>query len=175
MIRWRGNEGFTLVEMIVTVAVLSVLTFCALPLVKTAVKRDKEIEFRSDLRLIREAIDAYKALAAAKRIDVSEDSEGYPPDLATLVKGVMARAESSPSSTGTAGATATAARNLSAPTKLVRFLRRIPKDPMTNSTDWALRSYQDDLDSDTWGGENVYDVHTRSQAIALDGTRYKDW
>jgi general secretion pathway protein G len=110
---------------------------------------------------MREAIDAYKKLADEKRIEVGEDTEGYPPTLEILVKGVQVQDKDSK---GKAGAK-----------KVVKFLRRIPKDPMTNSTDWGLRSYQDDFDSDVWGEENVYDVYTRSPAVALDGTKYKDW
>jgi general secretion pathway protein G len=156
----RAN-GFTLVEMIITLSLLAVLALSALPLGKMAVKRENEVELQRALRLVREAIDAYKKLADEKKFEVGEDTEGYPPTLEALVKGVEVQDKS---------ATDKAARK-----RIVKFLRRIPKDPMTNSFDWGLRSYQDDPDSDVWGEENVYDVYTKSQALALDGTRYKDW
>ena len=154
-------HGFTLVEMIITLSLLAVLALSALPLGKMAVKRENEIELQRTLRLVREAIDAYKKLADEKKFEVDEDTEGYPPTLEALVKGVEVQDKN---------ATDKAARK-----RIVKFLRRIPKDPMTNSFDWGLRSYQDDPDSDVWGEENVYDVYTKSQALALDGTRYKDW
>lgn len=161
----RAKRGFTLVEMLVTLAILAVLATAIMPIAKTAVKREKEIELERNLRLIREAIDAYKKLADEKKIEIKEDSEGYPPDLQTLVKGVEVKAESDNSAAG---------RRKSS-LKIVKFLRRIPRDSMTNSTDWGLRSYQDEPDSSVWGGENVYDVYTKSNATALDGTKYKDW
>ena len=154
------KRGFTLVEMLVTLTILAILASAILPLAKTTVKREKEIELRRNLRIIREAIDAYKRLADEKKIEVEEDSEGYPPDLETLVRGVEVKVDTGEGKSAT---------------KIVKFLRRIPKDPMTNSYDWGLRSYQDDPDSEVWGGENVYDVYTKSEARALDGTRYKDW
>jgi general secretion pathway protein G len=153
--------GFTLVEMIITLSLLAVLALSALPLGKMAVKRENEVELQRALRLVRESIDAWKKLADEKRIEVDEDTEGYPPTLEALVKGVEVQDKND---------TDKAARK-----RIVKFLRRIPKDPMTNSFDWGLRSYQDDPDSDVWGEENVYDVYTKSQALALDGTRYKDW
>ena len=154
-------KGFTLVEMLVTLTILAILAAAVMPLAKTAVKREREIELRQNLRLIREAIDAYKKLADENKIEVEEDTEGYPPELEALVEGVEVQEE---------GEEGEEPR-----TKIVKFLRRIPKDPMTNSYDWGLRSYQDDHDSDVWGGENVYDVYTKSLAIALDGTKYRDW
>lgn len=154
-------HGFTLVEMIITLSLLAVLALSALPLGKMAVKRENEVELQRALRLVREAIDAWKKLADEKKIEVDEDTEGYPPTMEALVKGVEVQDKN---------ATDKAARK-----RIVKFLRRIPKDPMTNSFDWGLRSYQDDPDSDVWGEENVYDVYTKSQALALDGTRYRDW
>jgi len=154
-------HGFTLVEMIITLSLLAVLALSALPLGKMAVKRENEIELQRALRLVRESIDAWKKLADEKKIEVDEDTEGYPPTLEALVKGVEVQDKNS---------TDKAARK-----RIVKFLRRIPKDPMTSSFDWGLRSYQDDPDSDVWGEENVYDVYTKSQALALDGTRYRDW
>ncbi|MFQ6107973.1 MAG: type II secretion system protein [Candidatus Aminicenantales bacterium] len=153
-------KGFTLVEMLVTLTILAILASAILPLAKTAVKREKEIELRRNLRIIREAIDGYKKLADEKKIEVEEETEGYPPDLETLVRGVEVRVDSGEGKSAT---------------KIMKFLRRIPKDPMTNSYDWGMRSYQDDPDSNVWGGENVYDVYTKSEARGLDGTRYKDW
>jgi general secretion pathway protein G len=111
------------------------------------------------LRLIRQAIDEYKLLADEEKIEIERDSEGYPPDLETLVEGVEVTEEKEGEEI----------------VRIVKFLRRIPKDPMTESYDWGLRSYQDDYDSTSWGGENVYDVYTRSLATALDGTRYQEW
>lgn len=161
----RAKKGFTFIEMLVTLAILAVLATAIMPIAKTAVKREKEIELQRDLRLIREAIDAYKKLADEKKIEVKEDSEGYPLDLETLVKGVEVKADSgdSPGASRKSGQ------------RIVKFLRRIPRDPMTDSTDWGLRSYQDEPDSTVWGGENVYDVYTKSNATALDGTKYRDW
>jgi general secretion pathway protein G len=144
-------HGFTLVEMIITLSLLAVLALSALPLGKMAFKRENEVELQRALRLVRESIDAWKKLADEKKFEFDADTEGYPP-------------------AQDKNATDKAARK-----RIVKFLRRIPKDPMTNSFDWGLRSYQDDPDSDVWGEENVYDVYTKSQALALDGTRYKDW
>jgi general secretion pathway protein G len=152
------KKGFTLTEMLVTLTILAILAAAVIPLARTAVKREKEIELRRNLRLIREALDAYKKLVDEKKIESEEDTEGYPPDLETLIKGVEFKGEGEESET-----------------KIIKFLRRIPKDTMTNSFEWGLRSYQDDPDSEDWGGENVYDVYTKSQASALDGTKYKDW
>ncbi len=161
MFRKHGRPGFTLVEMIITLSIVAVLAALALPLGKMAVKRGNEIELQRALRTMREAIDAYKKLADEKKFEVDEDTEGYPPTLEALVKGVEIQDKDAQ---GRAGAK-----------KTVKFLRRIPRDPMTNSFDWGLRSYQDDPDSESWGEENVYDVYTKSPATALDGTKYKDW
>jgi len=162
------ERGFTLVEMIVTMAILSVLAWSALPLAKIAVQREREVELRRSLRLIRDAIDAYKKLSDEKKIEVKEDTEGYPPTLDVLVKGVELQAGADQTGGNPSG-------SKSKGKKVVKFLRRIPRDPMTDSLDWGLRSYQDSSDSDKWGEENVYDVYTKSQAKALDGTRYRDW
>ena len=157
------NKGFTLVEMLVTLTILAILATAILPLAKTAIKREKEIELRRSLRSIRQAIDAYKKLADANEFEVEEDSEGYPPDLEILVKGVEITEEEDED------------EDRESKKKIVKFLRRIPRDPFTNSLDWGLRSYQDDPDSDIWGGENVYDIFTKSPGIALDGSKYKEW
>jgi general secretion pathway protein G len=156
------QKGFTLVELIVALSILAVLAWSILPIGKVAVQREREVELRRDLRLMREAIDAYKKLSDEKKIEVKEDTEGYPPTLEILVKGVELQAQGQTDAKSKAK-------------KIVKFLRRIPKDPMTDSFDWGLRSYQDAPDADKWGGENVYDVYTKSQAKALDGTRYRDW
>jgi general secretion pathway protein G len=157
----HDRPGFTLAEMIITLSLLAILALSALPLGKMAVKRENEIELARALRLMREAIDAYKKLSDEKKIEVKEDTEGYPPTLEILVKGVEVEDKEAKGQAGRK--------------KTIKFLRRIPKDPMTDSFDWGLRSYQDDPDSDVWGEENVYDVYTKSPALALDGTRYKDW
>jgi general secretion pathway protein G len=161
MFRTHHRSGFTLVEMIVTLSIVAVLAMSALPLGKMAVKRVHEIELQRALRTLRDAIDAYKKMADEKKFEFDPDTEGYPPTLQALVKGVEVQDKDS---SGKAGAK-----------KTVKFLRRIPKDPMTDSYDWGLRSYQDDFDSDVWGEENVYDVYTKSPNTALDGTKYKDW
>lgn len=164
----KNQKGFTLIEMIVTFTILAVLAAVAIPLARTAVKREKEIELRRNLRTIRDAIDAYKKLADENRIEFEDRTEGYPPDLETLVEGIEVREEQQSGLTQRD-------RSRENNTKIVKFLRRIPIDPMTNSTDWGLRSYQDDPDSMSWGGENVYDVYTKSPGVALDGTNYKEW
>ncbi|MFC2163463.1 type II secretion system protein [Acidobacteriota bacterium] len=153
------KKGFTLVEMLVTLTILSILALAAMPLAKVAIKREKEITLHRNLRVLREAIDAYKKLADEKKFEFDEDTEGYPPDLETLVNGIEIKITEKDEEK----------------TKIIKFLRRIPKDPVMNSLEWGLRSYQDDADSDVWGGENVYDVYTRSAGTALDGSKYRDW
>ncbi len=143
-----------MVELIATIMILSVLAGMSVPLARFAVKRDKERELRRDLWDMRDAIDRYKAMADQPgKIRVKLGSEGYPPDLETLVKGVEIQGQ----------------------TTKTRFLRRIPVDPMTGKNDWGFRSMQDDPTSDSWDGQNVFDVHSKSQDTALDGTKYKDW
>jgi len=150
----RSQAGLTLLELVVASAILMVLATMALPLARVKIKRDKEAELRLALREIRTAIDRYKDAADRGLIAVQVDTEGYPPDLDTLVEGVQLSG---------------------APDRRVRFLRRIPVDPMTNSTDWGLRSVQDPPDSRYWNGKNVFDVYSRSSGVALDGTYYADW
>jgi general secretion pathway protein G len=160
MLRTSGDKkGFTLVEMLTAMAILAVLAMVAIPLAKVTIKRGREVELRRSLRIMRQAIDEYKKLADEEKFEFDEDTEGYPPDLETLVEGVEV----------------TESKDGSEVTRLVKFLRRIPRDPMTDSYDWGLRSYQDDHDSTSWGGENVYDVYTRSQGISLDGKFYFEW
>jgi general secretion pathway protein G len=147
----RKTRGFTLIELIVATAILVILTGMALPMARVTIKREKERELRRDLWEMRDAIDRYKDAADRSAFQTKVGTEGYPPDLETLVKGVDVGV------------------------KKVRFLRRIPVDPMTGTTEWGLRSMADDPASDSWGGQNVFDVYTKSQATGLDGTPYKDW
>lgn len=147
----QGESGLTLVELIVTVAILSILASAAVPIARFQVKREKERMLRYDLWEMRRAIDAYKDAADKNAFRTKVDSQGYPPDLQTLVDGVDVQG------------------------KKVRFLRSIPVDPMTGNDDWGLRSMQDDPDSDSWGGQNVFDVYSKSTGTALDGTKYSDW
>ncbi|MBI1956029.1 MAG: type II secretion system protein [Acidobacteria bacterium] len=153
--RCLGQGGLTLVELIVAVAILSILSLVALPLAKVQVKRERERELRSDLREIRTAIDRYKEASDRGLIQVELSTEGYPPSLEVLVEGV-------PVTNSPEG-------------KKLKFLRRIPRDPMTNSTDWGLRSYQDASDSTSWGGQNVFDVYSKNLGTALDDSRYSEW
>ncbi|HEX4039179.1 MAG TPA: type II secretion system protein [Acidobacteriaceae bacterium] len=146
-----GESGLTLVELIVTVAILSILASAAVPIARFQVKRERERILRYDLWQMRRAIDEYKDAADKHAFQTKVDSDGYPPDLQTLVDGVDVQG------------------------KKVRFLRHIPVDPMTENTDWGLRSMQDDPTSDSWGGQNVFDVYTKSDGTALDGTKYSDW
>ena len=148
----KHESGFTLIELIVATAILSILTMMALPLARITIQREKEKELRTALWEMRDAIDRYKDAADRQLFQTKVDSQNYPPDLETLVKGVEAQGG-----------------------KKIRFLRSIPMDPMTKSTEWGLRSMQDDLDSDSWGGQNVFDVYTKSEGTGLDGTKYKDW
>jgi len=147
----RRQVGFTLIELIVATAILAILVGMAVPLAKNAVKRDQEKELRERLWMLRDAIDRYKDAADRGSFQIKVDSQGYPPDLDTLVTGV-----------DIAG-------------KKLKFLRRLPIDPMTGTTEWGLRSMQDDKDSTSWGGQNIFDVYTKSDGIALDGSKYKDW
>ena len=145
------QAGLTLVELIVTVAILAILASAVVPLTRFRVKREKERELRYDLWQMRDAIDHYKDAADKHAFIIKNDSGGYPPDLETLVNGVDAQG------------------------KKLKFLRRIPVDPMTGKAEWTLRSMQDDPNSDSWGGQSVFDVASKSQGKALDGTNYKDW
>ena len=148
----RRQRGFTLMELIVATAILTILTMMALPLARVTIQRERERELRRDLWEMRDAIDRYKDAAEQGKFQTKVDTMNYPPDLETLAKGVE----------GQGG-------------KKYRFLRSIPTDPMTKSTEWGLRSMQDDADADSWGGQNVFDVYSKSDRTALDGTKYKDW
>lgn len=147
----KREAGLTLIELIVTVAILSILASAAVPIARFQVKRQKERILRYDLWQVRAAIDAYKDAADKHAFQTKVDSQNYPPDLQTLVDGVDVQG------------------------KKVRFLRHIPIDPMTGNDDWGLRSMQDDPTSDSWGGQNVFDVFSKSDGTALDGTKYSDW
>ncbi len=150
-LRGARTRGFTLIELIVATALLVILTSLAIPLARVTIKREKERDLRRALWQMRDAIDRYKDAADRGAFQTKVDSQGYPPDLDTLVKGVDVQG------------------------KKVRFLRQVPVDPMTGGTDWGLRSMQDDPDSDSWGGQSVFDVYTKSEGTGLDGTPYKTW
>jgi general secretion pathway protein G len=157
--RRRSERGFTLAEMVMVAALIALLAGMALPVAKFNVKRQKEAELRLALRTMRNAIDEYKRLSDQGMIPMKLGSEGYPLDLETLVEGVEVVGQ---------------------PVKR-KFLRRIPRDPMLkeevdeDEPGWLLISYQDEPDTDSWGGENVYDVRSMSDGTAIDGTKYRDW
>jgi len=143
-----------LLELIIACSILIILSSAALPVARYSIVRSKEVELRRDLREMKDAIDRYKDMADRNLIRVEVGSEGYPPDMETLVKGVQLGAGSD---------------------RKIRFLRRIPVDPMTGRAEWGLRAVQDDPDSTSWSGKNVFDVYSKSRATALDGTKYSDW
>ena len=149
-----ADSAFTFVELMASITIILLLTTVALPLVRVEIQRAKEVELRRDLREMRDAIDRFKAFADQGMIPVKVDTFGYPPDLQTLVDGVTLK--------GTA-------------TAKFKFLRKMPVDPMTNSPDWGMRSMQDDPDSRSWGGQNVFDVFSKSDGTGLDGKKYSDW
>ena len=140
-----------MVELVVAIAVIAILAGAAIPLARNVIKREKERQLRRALWEMRDAIDRYKDAADRNAFQQKVGTEGYPPDLETLVKGVDANG------------------------KKLKFLRKIPIDPMTGETEWGLRSMQDDADSTSWGGQNVFDVYTKSQGTGLDGTKYAEW
>ncbi len=151
--RLRSNRacGFTLIELIVATAIMVILTSMAIPLARLSIQREKERELRYDLWMMRDAIDRYKDAADRGAFQIKVGTEGYPPDLETLVNGIDVGG------------------------KKVRFLRKIPVDPMAGKPEWGMRSMQDDPTSESWGGQNVFDVFTKSEGTALDGTKYKEW
>jgi general secretion pathway protein G len=146
--------GMTLLELIIACSILLILSSMALPVFRYTVIRQKEAELRYDLRTMKDAIDRYKDLADQHKFRTEVGSENYPPDLETLVKGVQLGAGDD---------------------KRLRFLRKVPVDPMTGRADWGLRSISDDADSTSWGGKNVFDVYSKSSGTALDGTKYSEW
>jgi len=146
-----GERGLTLAELIIAVFILAILASAAIPITRFQIKREKERELHYDLWMMRAAIDKYKDAADKGAIQTKVDSQNYPPDLDTLVNGVDIKG------------------------KKVKFLRHIPVDPMTGNAEWGLRSPQDDPKSDSFGGQSVFDVYSKSQGTALDGTKYSDW
>lgn len=153
-LRRRRQAGFTMVELAIVAVMVAILAGMAVPVARYSLRRQKELELKHQLRTMREAIDKYKQLSDAGLIPLEIGGEGYPPEIETLSKGVDLVGQVK---------------------KKQRFIRRIPIDPMTGKTEWGLRSYQDEPDSFAWGGQNVYDVYSQSEAKALDGTYYKDW
>lgn len=147
----RSQRGLSFVELIVAIAIMAILAVAVLPLARVSVRREKERELRNDLYQMRDAIDKYKEAADRGLFQVKVGTENYPPDLQTLVDGVDIEKHK------------------------VRFLRRIPVDPMTGRAEWGMRSLKDDPLSESWGGDNIFDVYSLSQDTALDGTKYKDW
>ena len=153
----RRERGYTYLELVATAGILLILASGILPLARVTVKRQREIELRRSLRDIREAIDRYKAAVDAGQIggtDVKLGSEGYPPTLQTLVVGV---------------------NQVGRLDHKLKFLRRVPIDPLTRTAEWGMRCYQDDPDDTSWCGQNVWDVYSQSEGTALDGTKYKEW
>ena len=154
----RRESGYSFIELLVVTTILLILAAAVMPLAQVTSQRQREVELRAALRQMRTAIDRFKDAVDQGRIAQSEvrpGSEGYPPTLETLVEGVPIQGDAS-------GAK-------------LKFLRRVPIDPMTNSTEWGLRAYQDRPDSTSWGGQNVFDVYTKSGGTALDGSKYRDW
>jgi general secretion pathway protein G len=145
------SRGFTLMELIIATAIMVILVGMAVPVTTKAIKRERERELRRDLWMIRDAIDRYKDAADRAAFQIKLGSEGYPPDLDTLVQGVDSNG------------------------KKLKFLRRIPIDPMTGKAEWGMRSMQDDPTSESWGGESVFDVYSLSDGTGLDGSKYKEW
>ncbi len=152
--RCRSQAGMTLLELILACSILAILASAAIPVARVTIRYERERELRRALREMRDAIDRYKDTADRNLIQVEVGTEGYPPDLETLMRGVELSG---------------------APDRRVRFLRRIPVDPMTGGTDWGLRCVQDDPASQSWCGSNVFDVYTRSYGTAADGTKYSEW
>lgn len=156
--RLRGQRGFSFIELLVVTTIVLILASAIMPLVKVTRQREKEVELRRTLREVRTAIDRFKDAADLQMIapqDLKAGAEGYPEKLEILVEGVGVTGDASG--------------------RKLKFLRRVPLDPMTGSTEWGMRSYQDKADSTSWGGQNVYDVYSKSDGKALDGSKYKEW
>jgi len=154
----RRQRGYTFIELLVVSAIVMLLASAIMPLARVTATRQREVELRRALREMRTAIDRYKDAADAQQIaslEIKVGSEGYPGDLQVLVDGVAIQNDA----TG----------------RKLKFLRRVPVDPMTRSSDWGKRSYQDNPDASRWGGQNVFDVYTKFEGTALDGTKYRDW
>jgi general secretion pathway protein G len=154
----RADRGYTFIELLVVSAIVMLLASAVMPLARVTATRQREAELRRALREVRTAIDRYKDAADAQQIaslEIKVGSEGYPADLQVLVDGVAVQNDASG--------------------RKLKFLRRIPVDPMTRSTDWGKRSYQDEANASRWGGQNVFDIYTRFEGTALDGTKYRDW
>ncbi len=153
-----SQRGYSFIELIVVSAMILILASAVMPLARVTSTRAREAELRRSLREVRTAIDKYKDaadLGQLSPLELEPGNENYPPDLETLVDGVPAANDASG--------------------RKIKFLRRVPTDPMTQSTEWGLRSYQDEPDSTSWGGRNVFDVYTTFEGTALDGTRYREW
>jgi general secretion pathway protein G len=154
----HGQQGFTFLELVIVTAILMILASTIAPMAQVTAQRTREVELRRALREVRTAIDKFKDAVDQGLIPTTElepGNEGYPPDLETLVNGVSAANDASG--------------------RKLKFLRKVPIDPMTKTTDWGKRAYQDRPDSQSWGGKNVYDVYTTFQGTGLDGTKYRDW
>jgi general secretion pathway protein G len=162
-----SSAGMTLLELIIATGILVILASAAMPLARLTIKRQKEQDLHYYLRQMRKAIDRYKDDADNHLIVTEQGSENYPPDLDTLVKGVQVGAHQ----TGTGNPLSSSSQQQ----QLVRYLREIPKDPMTGRAEWGLRSVSDDPSSTSWGGKNVFDVYSLSQGTAANGTKYADW
>jgi general secretion pathway protein G len=147
-------SGFSLIELIITVSIIAIIAGVAVPLARNSIIREREVELRRALREMRVAIDRYKEASDLGMIEVTLGTEGYPESLEIMVEGVP---------------------QIGAVDRDLKFLRRVPMDPITNSTEWGLRAYQDEADSQSWGGENVFDVYTKSGGTAMDGTSYDEW
>ena len=152
----ESKKGFTLLELIVVISIIVILASVSIPMVEVTIKRQKELELRRNLRIIRMAIDEFKKFVDENKVEVDDDTYGFPEKLEDLVQGIEYRDKQNNE-------------------KIQKFLRRVPIDPITRSFEWGIRPYQDDRHSNYWGGENVWDVYTKSQRKALDGTLYKDW
>lgn len=154
--RMIRRSGFTIIELIIVIAIISTLAVVAIPMMETSVKREREIVLKRSLREIRTALDEYRDFVIKNKIQHDEETYGYPEDLEILVKGIEYRDKKNKA-------------------KIRRFMRKIPVDPMTGSAEWGLRAYQDKRNSTHWGGDNIWDVYSKSEKKALNGTYYKEW